>query len=51
MGNAITHFVTGFCWTMIGTSWTRWIREWGILLWMLTIVISIGLLSASIFVE
>lgn len=37
IGNAVTHFVTGFAWTMVGTRFTRSIKDLGIFIWLLTV--------------
>lgn len=47
VGNAIAHFVLGFAWTMVGTSRTEPIKQFGLLLWFLTIPFSLILLLAS----
>ena len=46
--NAITHFVTGFSWTMVGTSRSVYVKEFGKTVWLFTVLIAQVLLVLSV---
>jgi hypothetical protein len=51
IANAVTHFVTGFAWTMVGTRFTRSIKSLALVVWSLTQFVALALLVAAIFVD
>jgi hypothetical protein len=51
IANAAVHLVTGFSFTMVGTRFSRPLKNLGMLIWSLTCLVTIVLLVAAIFVS